>query len=120
MQVLLHADKNTDGSSAMAEHLNTIVSDALGRFGDRVTRVEAHLSDVNGEARVGPEDILCLFTARLIGEETVVVQDQARNAHQAITGAMRKLKRAVGAALAKHHPGHHPDHPSASPGATTG
>lgn len=106
MQVLLHADKNTDGSSAMAEHLNTVVQDALGRFGDRVTRVEAHLSDVNGEARIGPADILCLFTARLIGEETVVAQEQALNAHQAISGAMRKLKRAVGEAVARHHPGH--------------
>jgi hypothetical protein len=107
MQVLLHADKNTDGSSAMAEHLNTVVSDALGRFGDRVTRVEAHLSDVNGEARIGPADILCLLEAHVIGEVPVVVQDQARNTHQAIAGAMRKLKRAVGTALARHHPGHH-------------
>jgi hypothetical protein len=106
MQVLLHADKNTDGSSAMAEHLNTVVADALGRFGDRVTRVEAHLSDVNGEARVGPSDIHCLLEARLIGEEAVVVKEQAHNAHQAIAGALRKLKRAVGASLAKHHPGH--------------
>jgi hypothetical protein len=109
MHVLLHADKNTDGSSAMAEHLNTVVNDALGRFGDRVTRVEAHLSDVNGEARIGAADILCLLEARVIGGEPVIVQDQARNTHQAIAGATRKLKRAVATALAKHQPGHHPE-----------
>jgi hypothetical protein len=110
MHVLLHADKNTDGSSAMAEHLNTVANDALGRFGDRVTRVEAHLSDVNGEARIGPADILCLLEARVIGEEPVIVQDQARNTHQAIAGAMRKLKRAVATALAKHQTGHQAGH----------
>jgi len=34
----------------------------------------------------------------------VVVKEQAGNAHQAIEGALRKLKRAVGATLAKHDP----------------
>jgi hypothetical protein len=104
MQVLLHTDLNTDGSQKMAEHLDTVMQDALGRFGERVARVEVHLSNANSLAKTGAGHIHCTLEARLLGLEVVVVKDEARNAHQAIEGAVRKLKRAVGAAVAKHDP----------------
>jgi len=104
MQVLLHADPNTDGSELMAEHLKTVVLAAMQRFGERVTRVEAHLSDVHSQARSSSDDIHCSLDAHLVGQDAVVVTDQAGNAHQAIEGAVRKLKRAVGSALGKHDP----------------
>lgn len=90
----------------MAEHLQTVVKDALGRFGERVTRVEAHLSDANSQAKTGAQNIHCTLEARVVGEEAIVVKEEAGNAHQAIEGALRKLKRAVGAAIEKHHPRH--------------
>jgi ribosome-associated translation inhibitor RaiA len=101
MQVFLHSDPNTDGSHLMAEHLDSVVKDALGRFGERVTRVEAHLSDVNSQAKTGADDIHCTLEARLVGLDAIVVKDHAGNAHQAIEGALHKLKRAVGAGIAK-------------------
>ncbi len=104
MQILLHADTHTDGSRLMAEHLTTVVGDAMGRFGERVTRVEAHLSDVNGPAKPGGNDIHCTLEARLVGLDNIVAKGHAGNAHQAIEGALRKLKRAVGAEIAKHDP----------------
>ncbi len=107
MQVLLHADPHTDGSQAMAGHLLTVVDAALGRFGERITRVEAHLSDADGAAKAGARSIHCTLQAQLVGLEPVIVKDSAGNAHQAIEGALRKLKRAVGAALGKHDPRHH-------------
>ncbi len=104
MQILLHSDPHTDGSAPMAEHLNGVLKAALARFGERITRVEAHLSDVNSLARHGENDIHCTLEARLVGLDAVVVKDQAGNAHQAIDGAARKLKRAVGSVLARHDP----------------
>ncbi|MDP2004254.1 MAG: HPF/RaiA family ribosome-associated protein [Rubrivivax sp.] len=104
MQVLLHTDSHTDGSQPMSEHLQAVVHAAMDRFGERVTRVEAHLSDVNGAARAGSDDIHCTLEARLVGGQAVVVKDHAGNAHQAIDGAVRKLKRAVGVVMAKHDP----------------
>ena len=104
MQVHLHADHLTDGSQSMSDHLSTVVNKALGRFGDRITRVEAHLSDADGAAKPGVDDIHCTLEARLIGMETVVVKDRAGSAHQAIDGAVHKLKRAVGAEVARHDP----------------
>lgn len=106
MQVLLHSDPNTDGSHLMAEHLSSTVKQALGRFGERVTRVEAHLSDVNGQAKTGSQAIHCTLEARLIGLDNIVVKDHADSAHQAIDGAVRKLKRALDTEIAKHDDRH--------------
>ena len=118
MQVFLHSDPNTDGSHLMAEHLETVVTAALARFGERVMRVEAHLSDVNGQARGSADDVHCTLEARLLGLDPVIVKDQAGNAHQAIEGAVRKLKRAVGATIAKHDPRGHRAKPDEAVDAT--
>ena len=116
MQVLLHSDPNTDGSQPMADHLSTVVKEAMGRFGERITRVEAHLSDVNGHAKTGSNTIHCTLEARLIGLDNIVVKEHADSAHQAIDGAVRKLKRAVDTEIAKHED-RHPRQKSDAPGA---
>lgn len=107
MQVLLHADHNTDGRHQMAEHLEVVVTAALERFGERVTRVEAYLSDADSKTRTSADAIHCTIEARLVGLAAVVVKDHAGNAHQAIEGAVHKLTRAIGSAMSKHHPRGH-------------
>jgi ribosome-associated translation inhibitor RaiA len=104
MQVLLQADPNTDGSHKMQAHLDAVVKDALGRFGERITRVEAHLSDAHSALKTSPDDIHCTLEAHVVGMGPVVVKDHAGNAHQAIDGAVRKLKRAVTSEIEKHDP----------------
>jgi ribosome-associated translation inhibitor RaiA len=118
MQILLNTDKNVDGRHEMADHLESVVADAMGRFGEHITRVEAHLSDANSVAKSTPDDIHCTLEARLKHLEPVIVKDHAATAHQAIQGAVGKLKRAVTTALAKHDPRHAGD-PSAVPGTDT-
>ena len=102
MQILLNTDPHVNGSHGMAEHLETVVKDAMGRFADHITRIEAHLADANSHAKTTPDDIHCTLEARLVGMEPVVVKDHAGTAHQAIHGAVVKLKRAVTTALEKH------------------
>jgi ribosome-associated translation inhibitor RaiA len=104
MQILLNTDPHTDGRHEMAQHLDTVVKDALSRFGEQVTRVEAHLSDANSHVKAGPDDIHCTLEARLVGFDPVVVKDHAGNAHQAIQGAVAKLKRAIATVVDKHDP----------------
>lgn len=101
MQVLLNTDTHIDGRHRMAEYLETVVKDSLGRFGDHLTRVEAHVTDSN-HVKTHPDEIHCTLEARLSGFEPVVVKDHANNAHQAINGAVTKLKRAVATVLEKH------------------
>jgi ribosome-associated translation inhibitor RaiA len=102
MQVLLNTDPQLDGRHKMAEHLDTIVQEALGRHAEHVTRVEAHVAEVGDHASATPGDITCTLEARLIGLEPVVVKDHAATAHQAMHNAVAKLKRAVGSVLDKH------------------
>ncbi|MEO8118010.1 MAG: ribosomal subunit interface protein [Rhodoferax sp.] len=104
MQVLLNTDPHVDGRHQMAEHLETVVKDALGRFGQQITRVEAHLADANSQVKTGPDEIHCTLEARLVGLAPVVVKDHAGTAHQAIHGAVIKLQRAIDTAVAKHEP----------------
>ena len=112
MQVLLHADMKDTGALPLAEHLQGRVHHALGRFGERITVVEAHLCDVNRRPRSGYEIIHCTLAARLGSLEGVVVTERAYHAERAIDGAVRKLKRAVGTALARHDPRHPHAHPA--------
>lgn len=96
MQVLLHTDSNTDHSPGMAEHVKLVVSGAISRFGERVTRVEVHLSNVHSQVKSTTEqDIHCTLEAHLVGLEAVVVKAFAGNAHQAIETATKKLQRAI-------------------------
>ena len=102
MQILLHSDPHTDGSHLMSEHLKAVVTESLSHFGERIKRVEAHLSGVNSQTKPGDSDIHCTLEARVVGLDAVVVKNHASNAHQAIEGAVRKLKRAVGSQITKH------------------
>lgn len=104
MQVLLNTDPNVHGRQEMADHLSVVVKEALHRFGDHITRVEAHIADENGHVKATPDEIQCTLEARLVGLEPVVVKDRAATAHQAIQGATNKLKRAVATVLEKHDP----------------
>ena len=106
MQVLLNTDHHIEGGSEMAEHLTLVIKDALARFGEHVTRVEAHLADENGSAKTASNEVQCTLSASLVGREAVVVKSRADSAHQAIAGAASKLKRAVASALEKHDPRH--------------
>lgn len=116
MQITLHAGPHTDGSHLMAEHLQGVVHTALDRFGERVMRVDAHLADASGAPQPGGHEIHCTLQAHVVGVEAVVVKDQAASAHQAIEGAVRKLKRAVGTTLGKHDPrGQRPGTPVEDP-----
>lgn len=104
MQVLLHTDKNIDGGVRTAEYLESLAKDELHRFGEHITRVEAHLADANSQAKAHKDDIQCTLEARVNGLQPVVVKEHAGSAHQAINGAMTKLKRAVETALDKQTP----------------
>ena len=106
MQILLNTDAHTDGRHEMGAHLQIVVNDAMGRFGEHITRVEAHLSDANSLAKSGPDEIHCTLEARLVHLDPIVVKHHAATAHQAIGGAVTKLKRAVTTALEKHDTRH--------------
>lgn len=107
MQTILHADHHAPNFHSMAEHLRIVAYDALQRYGERVTRVEAHLGDGQGPTRHKGGRIQCTVQAHVKGIDAVVTSDRGGSPHQAIEGALRKLRRAIGHAISKRDPDEH-------------
>ncbi len=47
MQIQVHTDNHIHGREEIVALVETSVEGAVGRFRDRITRIEAHLSDTN-------------------------------------------------------------------------
>jgi ribosome-associated translation inhibitor RaiA len=100
MKIQVHTDNAIEGSARLTQHVESVVSDTLARFGDQITRVEVHLRDVNGP-RVAGDDKRCLMEARLAGRQPTVVTHDAPNVEVAIDGAVEKLQRSLDKVLGR-------------------
>ena len=109
MQILLNTDSHVEGRASMQEHLESVVSEVLGPFGERINRVAAYLTDADSTTLAGPGNIHCTLEARLIEHEPVVARHHAGTAGQAIHGALRKLSCVLASEFEKQ------DHRCASP-----
>jgi hypothetical protein len=118
MQILLNADPHTVDREAMLEHLDAVVREVLGQFGNRITRVEAYLtrtSGTNGTAQAGVGDSYCTLEVRLVEHDPVVARHHAGTANQAIHGALRKLSCVLASEFEKQDHRHaHPVYADAS------
>ncbi|WP_152053349.1 HPF/RaiA family ribosome-associated protein [Tautonia marina] len=94
MHVQLNTNNHVHGSADLADRIRTEVEDSLSRFGEQITRVEVHVSDVNGSTKSGI-DIKCTIEARLAGLQPIAVTDQSTNVDDAVTGALKKLERSL-------------------------
>lgn len=84
---------NLASSDVLAEHVRDEVIDALGHLTERVTRIEAHLSDVNGPR--GGDDMRCMLEARLAGDKPFVVEVVSHDIYDGVIEAAGKLARAM-------------------------
>lgn len=100
MDIQINTANNLDGRQALTEQLETTVRDRLSRFEGRLTRVELHVGDVNGERSDG-NDIRCQIEARPAGHDPVSVTDQSDSIDQAAAGALGKLTTALERAFGK-------------------
>jgi ribosome-associated translation inhibitor RaiA len=94
MQIQINTDSNIEGREKLAVHVTRVVEDKLSRFGERVTRVEVHLSDENGH-KSGQDDKRCMMEGRLEGHQPMAVTHHAATLSQAINGAAVKLERII-------------------------
>ena len=105
MQIQISTDNNIEGREKLADHVKGVVEAALGRFRERISRVEVHLSDENGRKN-GQDDMRCMMEARLDGHQPTAVTHQAANLDQAINGAADKLQRSIESTLGRLHDHH--------------
>jgi len=86
MKVEVSTDTRTDADIA---GVTAAVEAGLSRFKERLTRVEVHLSDVNGPK--GGRDCRCALEARPAGRQPVVATNEAHTPDDAVKGAVVKM-----------------------------
>ena len=72
MQILINTDRNIEGHEALAAEVSAAVERSLSRMSHRITRVEVHLSDEDGQ-RSGHRDKRCVMGARIEGRPPIAV-----------------------------------------------
>ncbi|MCW1886052.1 HPF/RaiA family ribosome-associated protein [Luteolibacter flavescens] len=99
MFIQVHTDHHLRGGAEMKEEVISVVEPALSRFSSRITDLEVHLSDQNGE-KGGEKDMRCAMEARLAGLPPLGVSHSDNSLSEAIEGAAERLER-----LIEHHLG---------------
>lgn len=89
MLIQINTDNRIDGDAASTSAIEDHVRDRLSRFADRLTRVEMHVRDVDGD-RNGGQGIEAKLEARPAGGQPIVVTDRAASIDTAVAGAARK------------------------------
>ncbi|AKU24867.1 MULTISPECIES: HPF/RaiA family ribosome-associated protein [unclassified Massilia] len=100
MQIHVNTDKTIERHAGLDDHVHNVVSTALNRFGEHISRVEVHLSNNNAQKSADGE-IRCTIEARLNGYQPIAVSDHDATLHQSIGGAVEKLKRSVDSTLGR-------------------
>lgn len=87
----MHIEVSTDSDTTANIPATTAAVEAgLARYRGRLTRVEVHLSDVNGPK--GGRDARCALEARAAGRQPVAVTNEAHTPDDAVKGAVEKMK----------------------------
>ncbi len=100
MTIQINTDKTISGEQRSEEYFSSLIAEALQRFDSHITRIEVHLKDENGK-KEGINDISCLIEARIEGKQPIAVTNQAESVDLAVTGAIDKIKTAVGTIVGK-------------------
>jgi ribosome-associated translation inhibitor RaiA len=101
MQVRVATDNNITGSEALSSHVEGVVEDVLGRFSQRLTRIEVHLADENSRAKSGENDKRCTMEARPRGLKPIAVTEQAATVDQAVDAAADTLAKTLDRTLGR-------------------
>jgi hypothetical protein len=88
----MHVEVSTDTrTTADIPSATAAIEAGLSRCKHRLTRVEVHLSDVNGPK--GGPDCRCALEARAAGRQPVAVTNDAGTPEAAVKGAVAKMGR---------------------------
>ena len=99
MRIQINTDRNIETDDRLTADVEEAIENALGRFAERITRVEVHLSDINADK--GGRDTRCVMEARVAGLNPVAVDEQAHTPRDAARGAAGKLERALDTRLGR-------------------
>src|SRR5436190_1329396 len=100
MKIQFNTDHNISGGEKLTIPLEAMIVEELSRFNSRITRLEVHLSDEDGN-KDGLNDKRCMIEARLEGMHPIAVTHHGNTHEQAVEGAIDKLKTSLDAILSR-------------------
>lgn len=93
MEIDINAAEGVERSESLDQHIHSKLNKLEKRFGDRITRVEVFLKDVNGQK--GGIDKSCTMEARPAGMDPIAVEATDTDAYLSVRDATSKLEKAV-------------------------
>lgn len=92
MHIQLNPARGVSISPALEEYINTQLGSVVRRFGERLTRIEVYLTDVNGPK--GGLDKQCKLEARPRGGDPLLARRELvhEDAYDAVSGAAKRLE----------------------------
>jgi hypothetical protein len=94
MQVLVNCDDPICCDENLFQRVEGVIAGTLERFSERVSRVEAHLSDVTG-VKPGNGGKVCILEAWVTGAASVTASHEAATLAEAIHDAADRLERLI-------------------------
>lgn len=94
MKVQINTDKNIEGSARLESYFAAETEKSLERFQDKITRVEIHFGDENGE-KFSLHDKKCVIEVRPVKLQAITVTDHADTLEKAFSGALAKAKKSL-------------------------
>lgn len=101
MQIQVNSDKTVTGDASLTGFVKSETQRILATLATKVTRVEVHLSDVNGR-KTGTADKRCVVEARPAGARPLSTSATAKKLDAAIGQALRKMQRALRSFFGRH------------------
>lgn len=93
MMIQVSTDHNLEGSEELTMRLESEALSKFERYEDRLSRVELHFSDEDGERSGSGSDKRCLLEARPEGMQPVVVTGSGDTVERAFHDATQKMLR---------------------------
>ena len=94
MQIQLNLAQGVSTSPALEEHINRQLQSVDRRFGERLTRIEVYLTDVNGPK--GGLNKQCKLEARPRGGDPLMAELLHEDTYDAVSGAVKRLESVLG------------------------
>jgi ribosome-associated translation inhibitor RaiA len=94
MKIQINTDKNIEGHERLEAYFSGELEKGLARFEEKITRIEVHFGDENGE-KFSLNDKKCVIEVRPVKLQPITVTGHADTLEKAFQGALAKVKKSL-------------------------
>ncbi|MEN2414243.1 HPF/RaiA family ribosome-associated protein [Flavobacterium mesophilum] len=94
MKIQINTDKNIEGHARLENYFSGELEKGLARFEHKITRIEVHFGDENGE-KFSLHDKKCVIEVRPQKLQPITVTEHAETLEKAFSGALSKIKKSL-------------------------